>query len=177
MPSTLMKATITEDFLAVCSVSNIVRVPVCVGKRTDERFGAPSVRGQILETSCKTFSLPSLGYRSRVHCSTLRLRLRQRLGAIHMHRRAASGGESARFVQPPLWARCRYSCQLDRRAVSDRVRVAVANMACDFPVQPVRHDAATGAWAGPRGVDPRLRPLGAGELVCATQPMACWRRC
>jgi len=41
MPSTLIKTTLTEDFLAVCSVSNIVRVPVCVGKRTDERSGAP----------------------------------------------------------------------------------------------------------------------------------------
>ena len=41
MPSRLIEATLTEDFLAVCSVSNIVRVPVCVGKRTDERFDVP----------------------------------------------------------------------------------------------------------------------------------------
>jgi hypothetical protein len=41
MPSRLIRATLTGDFLAVCSVSNIVRVSVCVGKRTDERFDVP----------------------------------------------------------------------------------------------------------------------------------------
>src|ERR1035437_24029 len=91
MPSRLIRATLTGDFLAVCSVSNIVRVSVCVGKRTDERFDVPYGTDQILETSCKTFLLPPLGYRSRYQRSTLRL------GAIHMHRRDAPTTNSLRW--------------------------------------------------------------------------------
>src|SRR5450830_501033 len=98
MPSTLIKITITEYFLAVCSVSNIVRVPACVGKRTDERFGVPYGTGSDFGDSCKTFLLPPLGYRSTAHCSTLRVR--QELGTIQTRHRAAPTANSLRCSMP-----------------------------------------------------------------------------
>src|SRR5450830_342178 len=61
MPSTLIKATLTEDFLAVCSVSNIVRVPVCVGKRTDERFGVPYGTGSDFGNFMQNVLAPTTG--------------------------------------------------------------------------------------------------------------------
>lgn len=62
MPSRLIEATLTEDFLAVCSVSNIVRVPVYVGKRTDERFDVPYGTGSDFGDFMQNVLAPTTGF-------------------------------------------------------------------------------------------------------------------